>query len=274
MYDIVGGSIKDDVVNFFKSGSILAQVIIAILAIIVVIIIYRCILSIVNRIIRWRQSKILLNGGNTICPKKSLVVPGEMFHKSKNELGGVEFTYTFWIFISDWSYKYGKWKHILHKGNSSSWPNRGPGIWLHPRENTMRFYMNTYDSIAGNYIDIPSIPINKWVHVVFSVNQITMDVHINGTLRKSHKFTSLPKVNFGDVFITSFRGFDGYLSKLTYYNYSIPYSEIESSLGGGPGYIKCSTDAAAAQNSPNEKPPYLTPGWWINSYQSGAPEYG
>ena len=59
MYDIVGGSIKDDVVNFFKSGSILAQVIIAILAIIVVIIIYRCILSIVNRIIRWRQSKIL-----------------------------------------------------------------------------------------------------------------------------------------------------------------------------------------------------------------------
>jgi len=273
MRNYIGGRVTDDAKNFFKSGSVLSQIILAIIIIVLVIIIFRIIVNIVSRVKNYKESKILIEKGKTICPKTSIIIPGEVFHRSKNELAGIEFSWAFWIYIDDWSYKYGQWKHILHKGNSSSWPNRAPGIWLHPRENTMRFYMNTYNSIAGNYIDIPSIPLNKWFHVVFSVNQITMDVHINGTLRKSHKFTSLPKQNFGDVFITAFRGFDGYLSKVTYYTYSIPYSEIDTLVSRGPGRISCVKKTKKSNDDVTFQRNYLTSNWWTNTYQSGAPQY-
>lgn len=273
MISYLGGSqgVSDTskkVVDFLNSGSIVAQVLLSIIIIVVIIFIYKFIRGTIERITLWRQSRIPINNGETICPKTSLIIPGRRFHKSKNELGGVEFSWAFWMYIEDWSFKYGQWKHVLHKGNSSSWPNRGPGIWLHPKENIMRFYMNTYDSIAGNYIDIPSIPVKKWFHVVFSVNQITMDVHINGTLRKSLKLSSLPKQNFGDVFVMAFRGFDGYLSRLTYYNYLIPYSEIDGLVSQGPAKVDCQD-----KQLKKEIPPYLTPNWWINTYQSGNPEF-
>ena len=55
---------------------------------------------------------------------------------------------------------------------------------------------------------------------------------------------------------------------MVYYNYSIPYSEIEALYHKGPGKVSCQKDKNL------EVPPYLTSNWWVNSYQSGAPEYG
>ncbi len=236
------------------------QIVRAILFVIAVIIIVKIIQFIYNRGNRYKYSRVWLNGGKTICPKTSVVIPGYKLVRSINELGGAEFTYCFWMFISDWSFKYGQWKHIMHKGNSTSWPNRAPGIWLHPKENTMRFYVNSYNSIAGNYIDVRNIPLNKWFHVCLSVNQITMDVYLNGNLSKSHKFTSLPKQNYGDLFIMSFRGFDGYLSRTVYYNYAIPYSEIEKLIQMGPAPINCV--------GKGDVPPYLAPTWWTSTMPS------
>ena len=263
-----GQKVKDranNAKNYLKSGSAGSQIVLAILFIFAVLIVVHILKGVFQGINNYRYNQIWIKGGKTLCAKTSIVVPGEKFHRSFNELGGAEFTYCFWMFISDWSFKYGQWKHIMHKGNSTSWPNRAPGIWLHPKENTMRFYVNSYDSIAGNYIDVRNIPLNKWFHVVLSVNQITMDVYLNGNLSKSHKFTSLPKQNYGDLFIMSFRGFDGYLSRCVYYNYTIPYSEIEKLIEMGPAPIDCI--------GKGEMPPYLTPTWWTSTYRSGAPQH-
>ena len=46
--------------------------------------------------------------------------------RSENEYSGLEFSYSFWMYIDDWSCKYGQWKHVMHKGNTSSWPLRAP----------------------------------------------------------------------------------------------------------------------------------------------------
>lgn len=246
-------SIKD----FFTGGSAISKIVIAILVLFLFILIIHVIQGLYARAKAYSYNQIWINDGKTICPKTSLIVPGEDLHRSQNELGGLEFTYAFWIYINDFTYKHGQWKHILHKGNHNSWPNRAPGIWLHPKDNAMRFYMNTFDSIAGNYIDIGNIPIEKWFHVTVVVNQLTMDVYINGNLRKSHKFTSIPKQNYGDLFIMNNRGFDGYLSRMVYYNYSVPYSEIDSLIAMGPNVINCGMK--------EDVPPYLTPGWWTSN---------
>ena len=44
---------------------------------------------------------------------------------------------------------------MFHKGNASSYPNRAPGVWLHPNKNDILFYMNTLDNIL-EYADIDS----------------------------------------------------------------------------------------------------------------------
>lgn len=254
---LMGGGIRDGAKRagtFLRSGSPLAKIIIAILVLFAFLIIMHVIKGIYNRLTSYHDSYYWLNGGKSFCPKSGKVFSGKNFHRSKNELGGAEFTIAFWMFINDWSFKYGSWKHVMHKGNKNSWPNRAPGIWLHPKENTMRIYMNTYNSVAGNYIDIENIPVHKWMHITVSVNQLSMDVYVNGNMRKSIKFSSLPKQNFGDFYVMNFRGFDGYLSRLIYYSYTIPYSEIEKLIMMGPGQLECSQSL--------EVPPYLSPNWW------------
>jgi hypothetical protein len=100
------------------------------------------------------------------------------------------FTYSMWVFIDDMSYKSGQWKHIMHKGNSTSWPNRAPGIWIHPTENKLRVYTNTYKNIA-EFVDVENIPINKWFHLAVAVRQQDLDIYMNGNLLKRKRLEGL-----------------------------------------------------------------------------------
>ena len=147
-----------------------------------------------------------------------------MINRSNSEVDGIEFTY---VFVYKFGYKLGKWKHVLHKGNSDSWPGRAPGIWLHPEENKMRVYMNTFNSIADSYIDIDNIPLDKWFHVSVSLKSKYLDVYINGNLKKRIVLDGVPKQNNGDVYINKFGGFSGYMSCIKYYDHSISPIELE-----------------------------------------------
>ena len=175
--------------------------------------------------------------------------------RSSNEKGGIEFSYSTWLFIDNYNYKLGQWKHVFHKGNESSWPLRAPGVWLHPTKNALRVYMNSYDEIS-EHVDIENIPINKWFSLIMVMRGQTMDIYINGNVKKSLKLNSIPKQNYGDVYINSFGGFSGYLSRLRYYDYALNYSEIDAVNKAGPNLMPVAES--------NENPPYLTANWWTN----------
>lgn len=191
--------------------------------------------------------------------------------RSDNE-EGIELAYSFWTLILDFDYKNGEWKHIFHKGNSTSYPNRAPGVWLHPNENKMRVYMNTFDNIL-EYVDIDDIPIKKWfcttivlqnskshsdktkdVEPTNAASHI-LDVYINGNLKKSKLLTSIPRQNNGDLWVNLFGGFSGYVSRLQYHSYAPDYKEIEAYLKNGPSEM-------TAQDT-GEMPPYLDDKWWF-----------
>jgi len=191
--------------------------------------------------------------------------------RSDNE-EGIEFAYSFWSLILDYDYKNGEWKHMFHKGNSSSYPNRAPGVWLHPNENKMRIYMNTFDNIL-EYIDIDDIPVKKWFSTTIMLQNASthsdktkdvkvsdgpshiMDVYINGNLKKSKLLTSIPRQNNGDLWVNLFGGFSGYISRLQYYSYAPDYTEVEAYLKQGPSEM-------TAQDT-GEMPPYLDDKWWF-----------
>lgn len=177
--------------------------------------------------------------------------------RSLNEQEGLEFSYVWWMYIEDFEYKKGSWKHVFHKGNSNSWPNRAPGVWLHPNINKMRIYMNSYKKIA-NYVDIDNIPVGKWFSCGVVVTQNYLDVYINGYLKSRLALEGIPKQNFGDVYINAFGGFNGYLSRMRYYDYAIPFHTLQTHNEIGP-------DMKLPYEN-RQMPPYLTPYWWANNY--------
>ena len=74
--------------------------------------------------------------------------------------------------------------------------------------------------------DIVNIPVQRWNHIVITVNNKTLDVYLNGKLARSCTFNSLPKLNNGNVYVNQFGGYDGLLSDLLYVNRAISANEV------------------------------------------------
>jgi len=246
-------------IAYLKSGSKSSYVVLGILVVLGVIILVTVCKKIYNYYQKMKRSEKWLLNGTKSGKKRKMVVqdPNDdesiTIYRSDNEEGGIEFSYSFWTYADDWSYKYGQWKHLFHKGNENSWPNRAPGVWLHPKENKMRVYMNTFNKI-GEYVDIDNIPIGKWFHTIIAVKQKTLDIYINGNLKTTYNMSGLPKQNYGNIYINNFRGFSGYMSNIKYFNYYISYPVIDRILKAGPSMVPC-VDTG-------ESPPYLSANWW------------
>jgi len=178
--------------------------------------------------------------------------------RSVNETSGMEFSYTMWLFCDDWfNHNAGKWKHILHKGNKNSWPGRTPGIWFHPDFNILRVYVNTFESIADNFVDVSNIPIKKWFHLSVILSNRHLDIYINGLLKKRLVLNGIARQNYGNIYINDRGGFSGFMSRIRYYDYAINPLEIEYEVKRGPSPIKLES---------YEKPPYLSTNYWLNNY--------
>ena len=202
-------------------------------------------------------------------------------YRSKNEIGGTEFTYILWYYVDDWSYNYGQYKHMFHKGSYSGKYLMAPGVFLDKIHNNLIIVMNTYNSNSeqlpaeskGIYevAMVKGIPLNKWVQLSLNVNQTSMDVYINGNLKLSHQFKNVPRQNYGNLYINGpynlfdfdkrekapSPGFSGFISNFRYYNYYISQTEIHNHLKKGP-----SPDLGSDSLRMDDKPPYLSNKFW------------
>ena len=254
--------------NNVYNPTIVNQLLLGIVAVIILVIIYKIIELIARQIQSYEYDKPYLFDSTRDAKKALTIYQNPKKHgdsdqlislrRSLNEEGGLEFTYSWWMFIEDYEYKKGVWKHVFHKGNQSSWPNRGPGVWLHPTENAMYFYMNSYKDIQ-NEVSVSNIPIGKWFHCTLSVTQNHMNIYINGFLKVRKTLQGIAKQNFGDVYVNAFGGFDGYMSRMRYYDYAVSLSEVRVDVETGP-------DLELPYQS-RQSPPYLTPYWWVNEYE-------
>ena len=210
--------------------------------------------------------------------------------RSKNEYEGVEFTYSFWIYVNNLEYKDElDFKHVFNKGSSPNssgeggsglfGPNNCPGVYLYTGKKNlsdnlldkypilgMLIRMNVYhnnESVKNAYYDdiyIDGLPIKKWVGVVIRVtSQNIVDVYINGNLTKRHKLSNIVKQNYDNLYVNYNGGFSGNISNLKYYNYAIGTFEINSVTSNGPN-LKSRKES----NIQNSKPYYLSSQWYFN----------
>jgi hypothetical protein len=221
------------------------------------------------------NSPTLING--MIDAKQLVVIPQNplsngsvTINRSINGPNGIEFTWSVWIFINDITYLSGQYKHIFSKGNNVSttttannkglnFPNNAPGMYIYPNTNDLLIVMNTYETI-NQEITINDIPIGKWVNVILRCRNKTLDVYINGTITKSVNLNGVPKQNYGDVFVAMNGGFDGYISDLRYYDYSLGLNDISGLTTMGPNLEMSSSNSASLLL---RSPDYLSLRWYF-----------
>ena len=161
-----------------------------------------------------------------------------IIQRSENATSGIEFTWSIWLNIHKLD-NVAVYQHIFHKGNSNlalnglNFPNNAPGLYIKPDTNELVVIMNTFN-VINEEIDIPNIPLNKWINVIIRCRENILDVYINGTITRSINLGGVPKQNYGDVYVAQNGGFQGNISNLWYYSYALGTAEIQNIVTRGP----------------------------------------
>ena len=256
--------------EFLQSNSLIAKV----AFLIFILFAFMILLSLGIRLLAWvygpngsphffdgmKDAKIMVNYAQDPNSNGSVTV-----ERSVNQEQGIEFTWSIWLYIDDLTYQSGTYKHVFHKGDAPSnigsngivVLNNAPGLYIAPNTNALHIIMNTYNEV-NETIDIPDIPLNKWINVMIRCKNTTLDVYINGVITQSVSLVGVPKQNYGDVWLCANGGFSGYVSNFWYYNYALSTSEISSIVKSGPNTKMVGSKAMAMKN-----PNYLSLRWFF-----------
>ena len=265
-----------DAKTFLESNGMVAKVAFLILVLIVFVTLLRMGSTFLAWLFAPSRNPVLIKGminskEMKVYPQKPSLPGAVPILRSVNDDQGMEFTWSVWIYINDFHYKREEYKHIFSKGNADvnlsesdsrfgmNQPNNAPGLYITPNTNDLLVVMNTFDKI-NDEVRIKDIPIKKWVNVIIRLNkQNQLDVYINGTLTKRHILDGVAKQNYGDVFVSMNRGFDGNTSELRYFDTAIGTNKIRNIVSKGPNMKMDGTS-----NSAMSKPYYLSTSWYSN----------
>jgi hypothetical protein len=131
------------------------------------------------------------------------------------------YAYSTWLYVDDWSYRYGEPKIVL--GRLDSDLNPSPSIVLGAIENNIKIETTVYssaqsDKSSTHTCNVANIPIQKWVNIIVSLYGRTLDVYIDGKLVRTCVLPGVAKIaNNAPVYITPLGGFSGYTANVHYY---------------------------------------------------------
>ena len=275
--------------EFLKSNSIVAKFAFLILILIIFMLLISLGSFILSKVFAQSHNPILIDG--MVNSNQMMIIPQDPSKKgakpilrSNNEREGLEFTWSVWIFIDDFSYRETEYKHVFHKGNNdivqgsvASNPNaglnkplNGPGLYIMPRQDSatngnvaaLRIIMNTFNKVDNN-IDIKNIPLHKWVNVIMRVTkQGQLDVYVNGALVKRLILNSVPRQNYGDVYVSLNGGFSGNTASLRYFEKAIGTSQVQSIFNQGPNTNFVVGNMPSSKKYTNK---YLSTRWYMKS---------
>jgi len=100
-----------------------------------------------------------------------------------------------------------------------------------------------YDDVMGESSKMPvmydectvkDIPIQKWVHVVLTVTNNSIEVYLDGKLYQTCPIKGAPKPSLDNMHVAANGGFNGYIAQLEYSNMALPFTEIKKIYKRGP----------------------------------------
>ena len=263
--------------EFLESNSIVAKFAFLLLALIVFIVLLRVGTYLISLLMSTDSDPMWVDG--MVDSRQMIIIPQNPNTKGakpiKRSVGGrqgLEFTWVCWIYIDDLEYKRGQYRHVFHKGsdnihhggdlNGVSQPNNAPGLYIGPDGNELSVMMNTFDTINEEIV-IKDIPVKKWVCVIIRCAGHNLDVFINGTMARRHVLSSVPKQNYGDVYVSMNGGFSGNTSSLQYFDTALGMAKIQDIVNAGPDLTNKSSDMTKSE------PKYLSSRWFFIGTEDG-----
>ena len=147
------------------------------------------------------------------------------------------FTYSIWMYIDDWNYRYGEEKVVFGRmvtGSTTSQPC--PSVVLGALENDVIVSVTVFpgqDSVPTststssssttspsvvNRCAVANVPIQKWVNLLVSVYGRSMDIYIDGKLVRTCVLPGVANIDSNaPVYITPNGGFSGWTSTFQYF---------------------------------------------------------
>jgi len=215
--------------------------------------------------------------------------------RSMNEDGGLEYTWSTWFLINEVPSQKDQYSRIFSKGGQGTkstvdgiyYPNNAPGLYVKFSNDTTVTNPDRKDKgvnvtllalvdVSGknNSSDkknnlhekliTTDIPMKKWVNAVIRVTNNVIDLYINGRLAQRRKTVGIPLQNYGKINIGESKAtnrFNGYISTIQYFNYSIGSNKIKSILDEGPN-MKMVTNTGDDTNNPKNLN-YLSNSWYM-----------
>lgn len=203
--------------------------------------------------------------------------------RSNNQDGGIEFTWSIWLYINDIANYEAKtpgstttqgktsaqFQHIFNKGdggydsNNVAIVNNSPGVYLstdiHPENGAqLMIIMDTLSANDNNNtILINNIPIKKWFHLTVRVKNTVLDAYINGVIAQRLLLTNLPRQNYESVHVSQQGGFTGSISNMRYYQHALNVFEINNIVNYGPNL-----NVASGSSGKKGDYHYLSKSWY------------
>ena len=284
------GTSSDSTINsaskdFLQSNNLITKFAFILGILIIFMYVLRFIISFIGWMFTPSNSPYLIKGISDANESRTINVdPNEYNSKpimrSNNELKGIEFTWSVWLYINELSSDSVNYKTIFVKGDIDTdtkhrdlYLTSGPGLYISTAgnkdngtiKNQIKVAMNVYNHAAtqkSHLIDeviVGDIPHKKWVNVMIRCEGNMLDIFINGMIVKRQKLKGIPRQNYHNIHVSPGGApFDGYISDLRYWNESLGTNAIYSIISNGPNTKNFNNSA----NSKNTYPRYFATSWF------------
>lgn len=155
--------------------------------------------------------------------------------------GTNDYTYSIWLYINDWNYRYGSDKIVLAKTDTKGQPN--PSVLLDATLNNILVNIRVYSQDASRRSKthgclLENVPLQKWFNLIVTLNNRALDLYIDGKLVRTCILPGVPKSEpSSDILITPNGGFSGKTSMFRYMSHAInprqAYDIYRQGFGGG-----------------------------------------
>jgi hypothetical protein len=274
--------------DFLNSNNFIAKISFLFLIIFVVVVLFQVIMRYLVYLYSPPKTVKLLDGMVTGTSMKVInqditQSPTMLVTHSTNKEGGIEFTWSVWIFINNLDDAH-LFHNVFFKGNYNPYsgtdtgctglniPNNGPGLYIvndaHTRSASLQILMDTFQQSSSyligskckvtNPVIVPHIPLNTWVNAVIRCKGNILDVYVNGVIANSVSLVGVPKQNYGNVYVAAAGGFNGNIASLVYMNHGASNKEIWDIFQKGPN-TKSIDPNLTSFSTPN----YLSFNWYM-----------
>ena len=144
------------------------------------------------------------------------------------------YSYGLWLYVNTWSST--STKTIFRRQNEDSSDKNDIKLYLDTTTPTLKcdFYTDYSTDTPLETVNITTnFPIQKWVHIIVSVDNKIVDTYLDGKLITSQQLNGTPYVSKGDIYLGKF---DAYMANFQNWNSAMdPQTAWKTYMSGNGG---------------------------------------